>query len=254
MHRDPAVRDRKATQLPASVFVVVSLAKPGALRSHQVRDGIRQPSTGTVCALRYRSSRRQSRLRGQFGKGARRRQAWLSQVWSTRSPQPFHKPKCPNCNEGESENPSARKESCCITCGHNILRCPRLSVSVNWGHPHDSIIIQGATSHASGAEITKLLRRPPVPIFLRRERYRTLGNRREATGSVVTEPVCASGSECRGQFCSQRSEYCRSRDRNLSGSGEWAIVFEFHLGYVIADAIGTPLGLRGTSCCGEARQ
>ncbi|SHG54561.1 hypothetical protein SAMN05444169_2985 [Bradyrhizobium erythrophlei] len=34
-----------------------------------------------------------------------------SQVWSTRSPQPVHKPKCPNCNEGENENPSARKES-----------------------------------------------------------------------------------------------------------------------------------------------
>jgi hypothetical protein len=136
-------------------------------------------------------------------------------VWSTRSPQPFHIPKCPNCNEGESENPSARKESCCIICGHNILRCPRVSVLVNWGHPHDSIIIQGATSHASGAEITKLLRRPPVPIFLRRERYRTLGNRREATGSVVTELVCASGSERSGQFCSQRSEFFRSRDRNF---------------------------------------
>jgi len=86
---------------------------------------------------------------------------------------------------------------------------------VNWGHPHDSIIIQGATSHASGAEITKLLSRPPVPVFLRRERYRTLGNRREATGSVVTELVCASGSERSGQFCSQRSEFCRSRDRNF---------------------------------------
>src|SRR6478672_9253042 len=65
-------------------------------------------------------------------------------------------------------------------------------------------------------------------------RYRTLSNRREATGSVVTEPVYASASERRGQFCSQRSEYCRSRDRNLSGSGGRAIVFEFHLGYVIA--------------------
>jgi hypothetical protein len=47
-----------------------------------------------------------------------------------------------------------------------------------------------------------------------RERYRTLSNRREAKGSVVTKPVCASGSERRGQFCSQRSEYCRGRDRD----------------------------------------
>jgi hypothetical protein len=110
------------------------------------------------------------------------------------------------------------------------------------------IIIQGAMSHASGAEITKLLRRPPVPNFLRRERYQTLSNRREATGSVVTEPVCASGSERRGQFCSQRSQNCRSCDRNLSGSGERAIDFEFHL-----EGVGgalSPLRPRGivTSC------
>jgi hypothetical protein len=60
--------------------------------------------------LQYRSSR-QLLLRGQFGKGARRRQAWLSKVRSTLSSQPFYKPKNPNCNEGENENPSARKES-----------------------------------------------------------------------------------------------------------------------------------------------
>ena len=139
----------------------------------------------THCGIDHRGGK--AFYAGNLG-GARRRQAWLSQVWSTRSPQSFHKPKCPNCNEGESENPSARKESCCITCGHNILRCPRLSVSVNWGYPHDSIIIQGAMSHASGAEITKLLRRPPVPNFLRRERTELSATEGEATGSVVTNP------------------------------------------------------------------
>ena len=44
-----------------------------------------------------------------------------------------------------------------------------------------------------------------------RERYQLSVT--EATGSVVTELVCASGSECRGQFCSQRSEYCRILNR-----------------------------------------
>src|SRR5258708_17469253 len=44
-----------------------------------------------------------------------------------------------------------------------------------------------------------------------RERYQLSVT--EATGSVVTELVCVSGSERRGQFCSQHSEYCRSRDR-----------------------------------------
>jgi hypothetical protein len=42
-----------------------------------------------------------------------------SQMWSTRSPQPFQEPKCPNRNEGENENPSARKESWCKTCCHH---------------------------------------------------------------------------------------------------------------------------------------
>jgi hypothetical protein len=124
MQGDPAVRDRKATRLPASVFVIVSLANRVLFDRIKFAMEFGNHQLETVCALRYRSSRRQSLLRGQFGRGARRRQAWLSQVWSTRSPQPFHIPKCPNCNEGESENPSARKESCCITCGHNILRCP----------------------------------------------------------------------------------------------------------------------------------
>jgi hypothetical protein len=43
------------------------------------------------------------------------------------------------------------------------------------------IIVQGAMSHASEAEITKLLRRPPVRNFFRRV-YRTLCIQREATG------------------------------------------------------------------------
>src|ERR1700675_904839 len=42
----------------------------GAVRSHQVRVGIRGPSTRTACALWYRSLRRQSLLRGQFGGAA----------------------------------------------------------------------------------------------------------------------------------------------------------------------------------------
>ena len=85
-----------------------------------------------------------------------------------------------------------------------------------------------------------------------RERYQLSVT--EATGSVVTEPVCASGSERRGQFCSQRSEYCRSRDRNLSGSGERAIVFfEFHHGCMIAMPMPSawrrsPLGRLDMSC------
>jgi len=109
----------------------------------------------------------------------------------------------------------------------------------------NGIIIQGAMSHASGAEITKLL---TTTAGIQKK-----ARRREATGSVVTESVCASGSDRRGQFCSQRSEYCRSRDRNLSGSGERAIVFEFHLGCMIAMPTPSvrrrsPLGLRGMSC------
>ena len=44
------------------------------------------------------------------------------QMRGTRSPQPLHKPKRPNCNEGQRENPSACQESRSITRGHDILR------------------------------------------------------------------------------------------------------------------------------------
>src|SRR3981081_631120 len=75
-------------------------------------------------------------------------------------------------------------------------------------------------SDASGAEITKLLGRSPVPNFLRWERCRTLSNRSEATGSVVTDSACASGSE---------RNIVAVAIGNFLGSGEGAIVFEFHL-------------------------
>jgi hypothetical protein len=110
MKHDPAVRDRQGHAVARLSFCRCLSGKPGAVRSQQVRVGVQRPSTRTACGLQYRSSR-QRLLRGQFGKGARRCQAWLSKVRSTRSPQPFHKPKSPNCNEGENENPSARKES-----------------------------------------------------------------------------------------------------------------------------------------------
>jgi hypothetical protein len=51
-----------------------------------------------------------------------------------------------------------------------------------------------------------------------RERYQLSVT--EATGSVVTELVCASGSECCGQFCSQRSEYCRSLNQRKRRFGD----------------------------------
>jgi hypothetical protein len=80
-----------------------------------------------------------------------------------------------------------------------------------------------------------------------RERYQLSVT--EATGSVVPELVCTSGSKRRGQFCSQRSKYCRSRDRNLSGGG----VFEFHHGCMIAMPMPSawrrsPLGRLDMSC------
>jgi hypothetical protein len=110
MQHDPAVRESQGHAVARLNFCRCLFGKLGAVRSQQVRVGVRRPSTRTACGLQYRSSR-QRLLRGQFGKGARRRQAWLSKVRSTLSPQPFCKPKSPNCNEGENENPSARKKS-----------------------------------------------------------------------------------------------------------------------------------------------
>jgi hypothetical protein len=109
MQGEPAVRHRKATR-PPSVFVAVSLGNrvlfdriKFALEfaDHQLEPLAR-------CSVDHRGG--EAFCAGNLGKEhVDVRHA--SQVWSTRSPQPFRKPKCPNCSEAENENPSARKES-----------------------------------------------------------------------------------------------------------------------------------------------
>jgi hypothetical protein len=98
MQGEPAVRHRKATRPPASVFVAVSLGNRVLFdRIKFARCSVDHRGGDAFCA-------------GNLGKEhVDVRHA--SQVWSTRSPQPFGKPKCPNCSEAENENPSARKES-----------------------------------------------------------------------------------------------------------------------------------------------
>jgi hypothetical protein len=108
MQGEPAMRNRKATQSPASIFVVVSLANRGLFV--RIKFGM-DFGDHQLEPLAHRGIDHRGGNAGQFGKGARRRQAWLSQVWSTRSPQPFHIPKCPNRKKRENENSSARKES-----------------------------------------------------------------------------------------------------------------------------------------------